>query len=323
MEYVTKISLSEFRGVKQFRRPLRLKKFNILIGRNNSGKSAILQSLSLLPSPMLSQPLSLQIGPGGKIHLLEAFSSGLKSLVYKYAGLAHLDFHLGQIKYSLTLNEQGSIHHYSTEGELQLSQALEYLGIPQEECFNWSVYVPNNTIFLDAVRNQILSRWDLAVKNKVHTQMVQEVINPAIDEVFTELIREDSSLKVRKEFKGEPYYIDIRDLGDGVEKSLCIALFLQICNPKLVLWDDFEASDHPSLIRSLLNWLMQKDWQVVIATHSVDTLRELADLEPQNAQVVQVKKTPDDTLIYNTLTMDRLSEMLDTGIDPRLLIDMK
>jgi AAA15 family ATPase/GTPase len=49
MVFVSSLDLKEFSGIRAFQEPLKLVKFNILIGRNNSGKSAILHALSLLP----------------------------------------------------------------------------------------------------------------------------------------------------------------------------------------------------------------------------------------------------------------------------------
>ena len=44
-------SIKEFRGIKELKEPIKLSKFNILIGKNNSGKTAILESLFLFPHP--------------------------------------------------------------------------------------------------------------------------------------------------------------------------------------------------------------------------------------------------------------------------------
>jgi len=64
------------------------------------------------------------------------------------------------------------------------------------------------------------------------------------------------ALCARKETPGTgPIYIKIEDLGDGVEKAVAIMLFANAYNPRIILWDDFETTAHPTLIRMLLNWL--------------------------------------------------------------------
>jgi predicted ATP-dependent endonuclease of OLD family len=57
--FVSSLDLKEFRGIKGIKEPLEFNKFNVLVGRNNSGKSAIVHALSLLPHPTLQLPLGL------------------------------------------------------------------------------------------------------------------------------------------------------------------------------------------------------------------------------------------------------------------------
>jgi predicted ATP-dependent endonuclease of OLD family len=45
------MELYEFRGIKSCNKPLTLSDFTVLIGRNNSGKSSVLEAFSLLPLP--------------------------------------------------------------------------------------------------------------------------------------------------------------------------------------------------------------------------------------------------------------------------------
>ncbi|MHC1636397.1 MAG: hypothetical protein ACXQTS_07285 [Candidatus Methanospirareceae archaeon] len=89
-----------------------------------------------------------------------------------------------------------------------------------------------------------------------------------------------------------------------------------------MLWDDFEISAHPSLIRILIEWLSEKDFQVIISTHSIDVLSELIDVRPKDAIVLQLFKTEDDVLHHTKLGLDNLEVMMeDTQHDPRLLTE--
>ena len=80
--------LNDFRGIRALSEPLALKKFNILVGRNNSGKSTLLDALYLFPDPDRKNPIS-----GGVVKsFLSQRKSGSRSLVYKYDGVAELIF---------------------------------------------------------------------------------------------------------------------------------------------------------------------------------------------------------------------------------------
>ena len=41
---VEELDVAEFRDIRRFSRPLRLRRFNVAIGRNNSGKTAVLEA---------------------------------------------------------------------------------------------------------------------------------------------------------------------------------------------------------------------------------------------------------------------------------------
>jgi len=97
---------------------------------------------------------------------------------------------------------------------------------------------------------------------------------------------------------------------------------VEVLKPELVLWDDFEVFAHPSLIKSLLKWLAEGDWQVVLTTHSIDVLYELLDVKPGDLSVLQLAKTDDDVLIYEKLTFDDLEDLFLANQDPRLLSDL-
>jgi len=321
MIHITSVNLKEFRGIRECKEPLKLKKFNVLVGRNNSGKSALLQALSVLPHPEIGQPMDMRLGGIQRTELLSYLTGGDSSIVYKYTGKAELIFYINSLQYEITLSERRQYTAKVGESRVDWCQAIAGLNISQEESKNWSVFIPNDSEFLEKVCKILSDKWPAVVKTKSHIKITREIINPTVDETFTEVIREDSALKVRKEVRGEPFYVNVRDLGDGVEKALCISLFLNLCNPQLVLWDDFEAFAHPSLLRTLLDWLSNKKWQVVLATHSIDTLYELAEIKPEEAQLIQLKKTVDDILIHKILTIEELSDQLSTGIDPRLLVD--
>ena len=105
---------------------------------------------------------------------------------------------------------------------------------------------------------------------------------------------------------------------------LSVLLWLETSSPELVLWDDFEASVHPSLLKRVLEWLIKKDWQVVIATHSIDVLLKLLDIEfeSNDCSLLLLQKTPDDVLLQNRLTLEELEDVVSSNQDPRLLPDL-
>lgn len=92
---IHKLDLEHFRGIRRLGKPIKLDKFTILIGANNSGKTTILDALSLLPTPNSNLPIfMLKEGcniPGTRLNLLTYLRGGKSSsLVYYYAGKAKI-----------------------------------------------------------------------------------------------------------------------------------------------------------------------------------------------------------------------------------------
>ncbi|HID41885.1 MAG TPA: DUF2813 domain-containing protein [Pyrodictium sp.] len=46
--YVKELEVTEFHGIKRFKKPLKLRGFNVIIGRNGAGKSTVLEALYMI-----------------------------------------------------------------------------------------------------------------------------------------------------------------------------------------------------------------------------------------------------------------------------------
>jgi hypothetical protein len=162
----------------------------------------------------------------------------------------------------------------------------------------------------------------MVMKTGAHARVARELINKCVDDSYTEILFAPE-LSARKELGDSkpPLYIKVKDLGDGVEKVILTALWLEAISPSLILWDDFEGSAHPTLIKLLLEWLGKKHWQVIMSTHSIDVITSLLEVRPKDAKVLQLRKTNDDVLIHEDLSLEELEDLIDTSQDPRKLVD--
>ena len=121
---------------------------------------------------------------------------------------------------------------------------------------------------------------------------------------------------------GRVFWIWVTDIGDGVERALITALYLELLNPKLVLWDDFEASAHSGLIEVLINWLATKDWQIVISTHSIDVLDSVTKIGLEDASILVLRSDEHDKLYVKILSVDELADAFESNVDIRKLLDL-
>ncbi len=318
--FISEIDVKEFRGIKRCKEPIKLSKFNVLIGKNNSGKSSLLEALYLFPLPRLHST----IYRGDRINQIGECHSGTDSLVYGYSGNAEMKYNVNEYPCIIEIMSDGTSNSSVNDEEVDIPKHVsKILKISERNIENISIYIPNDTKTLDRYAEYISSIENEIVKSGANKR-VAEFVNQCIDEKYTEVLWTREGLSCRKERPdGSPLYIKLDDLGDGIKRATIIMLLLEAHSPHIVLWDDFESASHPTLIRAQLEWLSKKDWQVVLSTHSIDVLYQLLDIEigPADLQILQMRKLNDDTLVYESLTIDDLDDLMNANADPRRLVD--
>ena len=95
---IKSLDIVEFRGIKRLFKPINFTKFNIIIGRNNSGKTTILDALSLLPHAMCTLPDGYPSDIYTRFQLLSKLrchdKTNSRYLVYLYDGQAIISYQL-------------------------------------------------------------------------------------------------------------------------------------------------------------------------------------------------------------------------------------
>jgi len=324
--FVEEITIKEFKGIRQTKEVIKLTKFNVLIGRNNSCKTSLLEALALLPAPWLAMPIlgqEKQSYIGQKLHN----DQDMLCFSYKYHGKAEIQLRvLGK---EITIRIEGRNREFlfdakDKKGPNPVENFAKEAGLG-DAYWNAVIFVPNSDTFISELGISLASKsnWPMVEKTKAHNKIMTEVINKCIDEEFTEVTIQFDRLVARKQYQdGTSAYIRLSDLGDGVERAVTNLLYIETIEPKLVLWDDFEASMHPTLAKATIEWLAKKDWQVVMATHSIDVLYHLLEVKPKDMQVLLLSKSPDDVLYAKRLSLEDLEDVIEANQDPRLLVDL-
>jgi len=344
---IKELDIEEFRGIRKLAKPIKLTKFNIIIGRNNTGKTAILEALYLLSMPYT--PYHDPIYDKSRIDLIAELHGGISSLVYGYSGVATLKYSLSKgveitpskdvvtistppsitVKnITLKLTQNGNVNILLEGIKISDSDYVEFLKALGAEPNTppLCIYIPNNSQTYRQIRDFILKdeTWSSIEKKGLHSKVVKELLTPTVYDKFTEILIKKDKLSIRKEVEEGigPLYIDIDSLGEGIKRTTLAYLTIEHLNPKIVLWDDIETATHPGLLETIIKWLTNKPRQTIITTHSLDVLYEIAYLEPKECNIIALKKNKDDTINHRTLSPDELEDLIDKGIDIRKIVDI-
>jgi len=319
--FVNKLIINEFRGIKRCKSPIEFSNFTVLIGRNNSGKSTILEALSLLPSPKLHNYLTSK----KKIEYLKELHH-YNALKYLYAGNSILNYYLNnrkQIRFEI--HDQSnkidhSINKRSYSESDYLNEFSQFEGISREQLTQLVLFIPYTTSILSDLESRMRILKELITKNGIHIRLAK-FLNECVNDRYSEIVFLEP-ISLRKIYENNKVYLQLRDLGSGAEKIVKIMAILEVLSPKLVLIDDFEAGLHPTLIRLFLKWLKEKKWQKVISTHSIDVLYHLTEINPDDTTIIQLNKSNEDILSHKVLSLEQIEDILDANNDPRLLVDI-
>ena len=325
--FIDSIDIKEFRGIKCLVEPIRFSRINILFGRNNAGKTTILDALSLLPKPDIEDPIMRDktnrdpvITGKNKIDILSnihnAKQKGYRALLRFYAGRSEIKYVIENEEYFLRINEN-NFELSTPTGIIQDNKEI-YRIFKTIEINNLVIYIPFNTNYFN-IMEQRIEDLQYQINKYGYNVKIAKLINQSLDDKYSEIIFRDR-IVLRKILGAEEFnYVELKDLGTGAEKVIKIMALVEILKPKLLLIDDFAAGLHPSLIDIFLNWLEEKELQSIVTTHSIDVLYRLTKMESEDIQILFLKKSQNDILSFKIYSPIEIENYLDTNTDPRVL----
>lgn len=314
--FVRSLNIKEFRGIKACDKALKFSNFTVLIGKNNAGKSSILEALSLLPDPNYTDYIT---GRNKTDNLMNLHQGSIKDLLYLYAGTSTLQFGIEYSNAIINISENGISTSWNNKQDSIGQKISEMFELPLNKLSEMVLFVPFTTSILKDLENRMRSLKELIMKKGYHIELAK-FLNECVNDVYSELVFLEP-ISLRKVYPDNKVYLKLKDLGSGAEKLIKIMALFEVLSPKLIIIDDFEAGFHPTMIKLFLKWLKNKKWQTIISTHSIDVLYHLVDIKPLDTTIIQLNKSNEDILSHEILTLDELEDLLDANTDPRLLLD--
>ncbi len=315
--FVNSLNIKEFRGIKSCKGPIKFSNFTVIIGRNNSGKSTILEALSLLPHPELRNVID---GANKNRFLVQLHPGSYTRLLYLYAGISILEYDLKNIFMRIEI-EKSLFKTFLGGKEVEsLNYVAKALGTEIKYLDSFVIFIPDTADILNKLENRLKDHKELLTKKGFNIKLAN-ILNEFVNDKYSEIIFVNPIILRKVYLNNKIAYIRLAELGSGAEKVIKIMAFLEVFSPQLVIIDDFEARLHPSLVKLFLKWLKEKNWQTIISTHSIDVLYYLIDINPKDTTILQLNKSNEDILSHKSLPLEELEDILNANIDPRSLVD--
>jgi hypothetical protein len=341
------LRIKNFRGIRKG--SVELFPITILLGSNNSGKSAILESLFLLPNPARKVPYTLtktpDFGRSTYDRALDVVSFLHESVDYK--GYAFLPFDYTSAETSISCKVDGEefeLRFYNVGDQIyfQTNRSIEntyetliagkkervfansYTSIPQLDTrnpFPWMnevlLYSSNLTrLAFDYLQEEWSRITNLGILRKVARDAASLSQDKYIDFTLEPFL--GRKLEMQAYFKNGRR-IRLGDIGEGIRNYVVMRILYEMTKPMALLWDDMEAHLNPRIILHLADWfgkLVEKKKQVIVTTHSLETARLIAGINMEESRVY-VTSLSNSLLKIKPLTLEELEKLQKAGIDPR------
>ena len=284
-----------------------LKRVNLIAGKNNAGKTTLLDAIRILWSNWSSAVIN-QILDKRKVFIKGSQKSYKNLLNYKVDYENKPEFILS----GLLTKSNGIKKSTSNEGEMYDPNIL--IEHPPENL----VYVSFNSNF-----NTLSSLWEKVALTD-YEEDVYEILKETIQPDLVRLNVGREVVNVRLENTDKP--VPLSTLGDGVNRILLIALSLVNAKDSILLIDELELGLHYSALEKLWNMIFKyaQKWniQVFATTHSQDVLRTFHyvsddDKYINDAQYIRLqinRKGENEAIIFDG---ERLRETLDLQLEIR------
>jgi AAA15 family ATPase/GTPase len=234
----------------------KLGQVNLIAGKNNTGKTALLEALRIVSCNRISQlnnELSLSITARGDFDNENRFSTifnnnKLPILINKTEIKSDRKYTINSVEnHGETIDIYRDAREYVHEGYTSVS--IDTHGKINDLLWNEIVLTPEQN---DAIK----------VLQIIDSKIVMLSVNSGQAKIL---------------LNGQPKPIPFKNLGDGANRLLTLALALVNAKNKMLLIDEFEVGLHHSVQEQLWEIIFKyaKEWniQVFATTHSQDTLR--------------------------------------------------
>lgn len=310
---IENISIENFKGIKKLEIN-NLKRFNVFIGKNDVGKSTLLESIFAF------KPASLEISNNvlnfPKILRRSNREQHARKLSYNYLSdtpKIKISSHGEGSELTFANDHTGSsvnvhISFSDNERTVKLNQTFTAMignvaALDLSESFEWisqMEYFDSNTA----------KNLDLLEKNIGDANIVDDY-DSDIERIQKISYSGDTTrLAIRK----NNVEITIDDFGDGHKSALSLLALCRTISNSVLLLEEIESNHYPESLRKLITKLIEickeRNIQLFITTHSPEVLENFSKFD--DVKLIHLKKT-DDGISTNEILVNDYSMWRDIG----------
>jgi AAA15 family ATPase/GTPase/5S rRNA maturation endonuclease (ribonuclease M5) len=351
---LTRIKIENFKGIK-YCEISDLGKVNVFVGRNNSGKSSILDALCLLRSafnPMLfNEPVPNLLL---RRKAIERSMYMLRNFWYNYETTQRIKFNLefksgeklnievlfkNDSEFDILLEDPSGMMGRLIEGKYFGSAFIRLDGmiLSQGNIQDIAKRYPHINTFLreiviiDDYLARKLELLEMNVFNRIYEQRRDKRLAEKLNEVYnveaetlTYIPISPIMQKFRLSVTTKDLYLHIDDMGDGTKYAMVILFLCSLLKDTAFLVEEVESHQHSGAITKFIPELVkianQQNVQLFLTTHSIEVLNVLSQLsEEYDIHLFYIENKNGYIDVRHLGRNVDFKILLDLGVDPRFL----
>jgi predicted ATP-dependent endonuclease of OLD family len=259
---------------------------NVLIGRNNAGKSTLIHATHLVQQGAAYSTNDIRLG--ADYSEVTYYLTDVSSMVVELAGAVEVG---AVVEAAIQINPKSPPHHLAaTMGPS--STNFPYIHANEPENFIYTYLSKRKVTTFDQVVNLNKAR---AVSNNLE-YIVAKVdrlanLDHPNEQEYTQLCKSVLGFRVSSFASpsghqagilvGKDNHIPIEDMGEGVSSLLGLITDLCVADKKLFLVEELENDIHPEGLKAMMQVIMEKSSnnQFIISTHSNIVMKYLGSKE--------------------------------------------
>ncbi len=291
----------------------KLGRVNLIVGKNNVGKTALLEALWIL------------INKGKVIHdILKSRDEDQNDGVIRVSQLANRSSEVSDF----LIGNQDSIYYYQRTPNKNLPFRD---GEPNSDSSEYSlgkgILIETNGMTVSSIKECWENIELTTVEDNVNDSM--KLILPSLIRIRLRDFKNGNGSIITKipfvQIKDFDKPLPLRSFGDGLNRLFGILLALVNCKGGILLIDEIENGFHYSILHDVWKLIFKtaKDLnvQVFATTHSKDCIEAFTqaaiDDDESEGMLIRLERNKDDKIIAKTIEEERLADAINYGAEVR------